>query len=76
MAWSSMWPPVVGPLQLDDDEPAGLVEGEEVDAPAGVLPVAELLGDDDEILVERGDVVTEQALQVGPVLRSVSPGAR
>ncbi len=42
-----------------------LVESEEVDAPAGVLLVAELLGDDGEILVERGDVVTKQALQVG-----------
>ncbi len=61
---------VVGSLQLDDDEPAGLVEGEEVDPPAGVLPVAELLGDDEQILVERGDVVTEQALQVGPLVQA------
>ena len=56
---------VVGALQLDHDEPAALVEGEEVDAPAGVLAVAELLGDDEQILVESGDVVTEQALQAG-----------
>ena len=41
---------VVGPLQLDHDEPASLVEGEEVDPPAGVFPVAELLGDDEQIL--------------------------
>ncbi len=41
---------VVGTLQLDDDEVSGLVEGEEVDPPASILPLAELLSDDEHFL--------------------------
>lgn len=61
---------IIGALELDDDEAAGFVEGEEVDAPASVLPVAELLGDDEQIVVEGGDVVSEQALEVSTLVHS------
>jgi hypothetical protein len=37
---------VVRALQLDHDEPASLVDSEQVDASPGVLPLAELLSDD------------------------------
>lgn len=66
------WPPtaIIGALELDDDEAAGFVEGEEVDAPASVLPVTELLRDDEQIVVEGGDVVSEQALEVSTLVHS------
>jgi hypothetical protein len=38
---------VVGALQLDDYEAPCPVDRQEVDAPAGVLPVAVLLGHDE-----------------------------
>ena len=41
------------PLELDHHQVAGAIESEEVDPPAGVLPVAELLGDDQEVLTQR-----------------------
>jgi len=50
-------PAIVGPFQLDDHQAAGFVDRQEVDAPASVLPVAVLLGDDQKILVEGSDVV-------------------
>lgn len=41
------------PLEFDHHQVAGAIESEEVDAPAGDLPVAELLGDDQEVLTQR-----------------------
>ena len=41
---------LVGALQLDDDEAAASVEGKKVDTPVGILPLAELLGDDEQVV--------------------------
>ncbi|MFG3689545.1 hypothetical protein [Micromonospora sp. NPDC047740] len=41
-----------------------LSRGEQVDPAPGVLPVAELLGYDQKIGAEHGDVVAEESLQV------------
>ena len=67
---SSMWPPSSVRLSSMTTSRPAFVEGEEVDAAAGVLPGAELVGDDEQILVEGGDVVSEQALQVGSLVEA------
>ncbi|WP_328534789.1 hypothetical protein OG836_13540 [Micromonospora zamorensis] len=55
---------VVRALELDDHEMPGLVYGEQVDPAPGFLPVAELLGHDQTIGAEHGNVVPEESLQV------------
>lgn len=55
-------------LQLDDDEPAGGVDGEEINPSPGVLPSAVLLGDYQEVVAERRDVVPQEALEIVPLV--------
>jgi len=62
-------PAVVRSLQLDDDQPAGLVQREQVDAAPCVLPFTELLGDDEQVVAERRDVVSEQPLEIGSLVQ-------
>ncbi len=56
--------PVVGALQLYDYEVALPVDRQQVDPPPRVLPVSELLGDDEQVVVENADVVPQQPLQI------------
>jgi hypothetical protein len=59
---------VLRPLQLEDDEVGVLVHAQQVDAPARVLPVAELLGDDEGVRGDDLDLLAEQPLEVSPLL--------
>ncbi|MBA2496829.1 MAG: hypothetical protein H0V33_06990 [Acidimicrobiia bacterium] len=63
-------PAVIGPLQLDHHEPAGLVDREEVDPAPRVLPFSELLGDDQQVFAQGGDVVAQQPLEVCPLVHA------
>jgi hypothetical protein len=49
---SSMCPRVIGALQLDDDQRALAVDGQEMDAPPGVLEQPVLLGHDQQVITE------------------------
>jgi len=46
------------------------VQGQQIDPPPGVLPLAELLSDDQQVLTERGRLLAKQPLQVSPLIQA------
>lgn len=61
---------VLGPLEFDDHELPCLVDGEQVDPAARVLPLAELLRDDQQVVAEHVDVIANETLHVGPFVQA------
>src|SRR5262249_58663045 len=58
----------VVPLQLDHGETACLIDRQQIDTAAGVLPVAELLGDHEQVVSEDAYLVADDPLQVCPLV--------
>ena len=60
---------VLGPLELDHHEVRVAVDAEEIDTPARLVPVPELLRDDQRVRSDDRDVCPQKALQVAPLLQ-------
>lgn len=58
---------VLGPLELDHHQPCLLVDTQQIDPTPDVGEVAELLGDDQEVVADDADVLPESSLQVRPL---------
>ena len=55
---------LVAALELHNHEPTLSIQGQEVDAAVGLLPVAEFFGDDEQPLFQKVGPVTQHPLQV------------
>ncbi len=61
-------PAIVGSLEFDNDEVRAAIDAEQVDAPATVLELPELLGDDQRVGADDLHMFAQQALQIAALL--------